>query len=199
MRSCLAVLLLAACVSPEDLAGEVDHSADDVPDDRGPRPTEAELRAEDDAAGELAPPHSVAGHFAWDATDAHAARINPHRESHGAAAIRRSACLDGVARRWAQRMASGACGDDLICHRPDAGPSSLVAQVGRCWPWTRIAENVAVGAAEASLFVAFLESPAHHDNIDEDWHAGGWGKYGIGVFRRGDGRLYVTQVFATRR
>lgn len=199
MRCSLALALLTACLPSEDLAGDVDHSDDDVPDTQGERPSDAELLAEDTAAGELPPPRSAAGHFAWDATDAHAGRINPHRESHGADAIRRSACLDGIARRWARRMASGTCGDDLICHRPGAGPSSLVAQAGRCWPWSSLGENVAVGPDEAGLFEAFLASPSHHANIDKDWHDGGWGKYGVGVFRRGDGRLYITQVFATRR
>jgi hypothetical protein len=193
-------LSLGACV-PEELTGEVDHSDDDLPDDLGPRLSDAELAADEARAGDAPVAQFAAGTYAWDAANAHAERIDPHRASHvGRDELRRSACLDAIARRWSRRMASEVCGgNDPICHRPDAGPSSLVVQVNRCWSWMRIGENVAVGAAEASLFQAFLGSPGHHENIDLDWHAGGHGKFGVGVFRRADGRVYVTQVFATRR
>lgn len=203
MRSRLALLLCVAataCIEPPDaFEGEVDHSADDLPDNRGHRLGPADLASEESAARELAMQEPAMGAYAWDATDAHAARINPHRTEHRQEAITRSACLDAVARRWSRRMASGICGDDVICHRPDGGPSGIVTQVGRCWPWAAIGENVAVGGSEASLFEALLASPGHHANIDADWHAGGWGKYGVGIFRRADGRIYITQVFATRR
>lgn len=189
------ILCVLACTACEDiLAPSRDHSADDLPGGIGAPPT-TEI---DDEAPIARPAH---GGYDTDAANAHAARINPHRGEHGIDALVRSACLDAIARRWARRMASGACGDnDPICHRPDRGPSSLEAQVSRCWPWLGIGENVAMGRTEPRLFRAFLDSPGHHANIDRDWNVvAGSGKYGVGVFRRSDGYLFVTQVFATRR
>ena len=192
------VVLLAGCMEPFDVAEEDLHS-DDVPDDRGLRLSAAELADEEAAAGELRIADRVEGAYAWDEADAHAARVNRHRTEHGTDEVRRSACLDGVARRWALRMASGICGDDdPICHRASDGPSGLRTQLDRCWQWSAIGENVGVTDSEPRMFQGFLDSPGHHANIDAAWNGGGAGKFGIGAFRRADGRLYITQVFATR-
>ncbi len=192
------LVLLAGCADIVNPPAE-DLFSDDVPDGHGERLTADQIAAEEAASGEIPIAHPAAGHYAWDAADAHAARFNPHRLDHGRDALHRDACLDGIARRWARRMASGVCGSDPICHRGEGGPSGLVTQVDRCWSWSGIGENVGYGPSEATLFQGFLDSPPHHANIDHDWNAGGAGKFGIGVFLRDDGRVFITHVFGTRR
>jgi len=197
MRICYT-LLLVGCLESVGSEHVVVDPQDDLPDGMGERWTAEQIAADEAAARELPIARTVAGDYAWEATDVHAARINPHREGHGETPVVRSACLDAIARRWSLRMASGNCGDDVICHRPDAGPSSLSTQVERCWRWWELGENVAVADSEASTWTGLLGSPPHHENIDGAWNAGGSGRFGIGVFARSDGRVFVTQLFAQR-
>jgi hypothetical protein len=197
-RLAAALVLLAGCGLLE-LPSE-DLFSDDVPDDQTERLTDAEVAAEEAASGESPIPVPAEGAYDWDASDSHAARINLHRTSHGADTINRSSCLDAIARRWARRMASGICGNEIICHRSENGPSGIVTQVERCWDWARIGENVGTSPLESEMFQFFLDSPPHHANIDKLWNNDGAGKFGIGVFRRtGDDRLFLVHVFAARR
>lgn len=196
----LTLATLTGCTEALDPYTSDDRGEDDVPERSGERLSPEEIAAEEAASGEAPLGTPAAGAYAWDAADAHAGRVNPHRQAHASATpLKRSACLDAVARRWSRRMASGACGPEELCHRPDTGPSSLTYQVSRCWSWWKIGENVAYGGGEERMWNAFLDSPGHHHNIDDDWNKNGGGKFGVGVFRRSDGRVFVTQVFATRR
>ena len=198
MHHCLALLLLAGCLDRVDPAPFPGDPADDLPDDAALRLSDDELAAEEARAGEVPLVAPAAGAYHWDWMDAHGARFDPHREAHGETPIVRSACLDAIARRWSLRMASGVCGDDPICHRGDGGPSGLQVQVSRCWSWTAIGENVALNQSEVGAWMAFLASPPHHANIDGAWNDGGAGRFGVGIFRRADGAVFVTQVFARR-
>ncbi len=127
-----------------------------------------------------------------DATaDGHAARFNPHRRNHGRAALDRVACLNGIARNRARRMAEGQCpGGAQICHFGGLG----TAVTNNCpFRWTTIGENVGAGSTELSLWQAFLASAAHHANID----SANFNRFGVGAFRRtSDNQLFIAHVFA---
>jgi len=56
--------------------------------------------------------------------------------------------------------------------------------------WIVLGENVGVGGTVDSLHQAFMNSPAHRDNIE---HAA-YKHVGIGV-RKADGRMWVTVIF----
>ncbi len=56
--------------------------------------------------------------------------------------------------------------------------------------WTILGENVGVGGTVASLHSAFMNSPAHRDNILYPSYR----HVGIGAFRK-DGRMWVTVIF----
>lgn len=56
--------------------------------------------------------------------------------------------------------------------------------------WVVLGENVGVGSTVSSLHDAFMNSPAHRDNIE---HAA-YKHVGIGV-RKANGRLWVTVIF----
>lgn len=57
--------------------------------------------------------------------------------------------------------------------------------------WTILGENVGVGGDVESLHKAFMESPAHRDNVLYKTF-----RYvGVGVLKR-DGRMWVTVIFA---
>jgi uncharacterized protein YkwD len=60
----------------------------------------------------------------------------------------------------------------------------------RVTDWVILGENVGVGGTVASLHQAFMNSPAHRDNI---LHAA-YRNVGIGV-RKADGRMWVTVIF----
>ncbi|MEJ7601310.1 MAG: CAP domain-containing protein [Kofleriaceae bacterium] len=201
MRHLAPLLLLAGCLDrggPDPDADPIVDDTDDLPDAMGLRLTAAELAADEARSGEPPLATPAEGAYAWEAMDRHAARFDPHREAHGETGLVRSACLDAIARRWSLRMASGVCGDDPICHRGDGGASGLQLQVSRCWSWSAIGENVALNSSEAGAWIAFLDSPPHHANIDGPWNDGGSGRFGVGVFQRADGAVFVTQVFARR-
>ena len=60
----------------------------------------------------------------------------------------------------------------------------------RVTDWILLGENVGVGGSVASLHKAFMESPAHRDNIMHVTYK----HVGIGV-RKADGRMWVTVIF----
>jgi uncharacterized protein YkwD len=59
--------------------------------------------------------------------------------------------------------------------------------------WTTLGENVGVGSTVESLHEAFMNSPAHRDNI----LYGSFRHVGVGVMRE-DGRMWVTVIFEAR-
>ncbi|MDQ3964444.1 MAG: CAP domain-containing protein [Actinomycetota bacterium] len=60
----------------------------------------------------------------------------------------------------------------------------------RVTDWIVLGENVGVGGSVSSLHDAFMNSPAHRDNV---LHAG-YQHLGIGTKRK-DGRMWVTVIF----
>lgn len=70
-------------------------------------------------------------------------------------------------------------------------PSNVLRR--RVTNWVELGENVGVGGTVRSLHIAFMNSPAHRDNILRSSY-----RYvGVGVKRR-DGRMWVTVLFEAR-
>jgi hypothetical protein len=105
--------------------------------------------------------------------------VNSSRQQHGLKPLTMVSDLHSVATRWSQHMAS----QGNISHNPN-----LQSQGG---DWQEIGENVGVGPSESSIEQAFMNSPAHRDNILN----GDYTEVGIGTATGSDGRLYVTQDF----
>jgi uncharacterized protein YkwD len=67
-------------------------------------------------------------------------------------------------------------------------PSSTLRR--RVTNWVELGENVGVGGTVTSLHSAFMNSPAHRDNIVRSSY-----RYvGVGVIKK-DGRMWVTVIF----
>lgn len=77
---------------------------------------------------------------------------------------------------------------DTLYHTPT---SKLYKRVTK---WNSLGENVGVGSAVKSLHKAFMNSPAHRDNI---LHSP-FEHHGIGVIKKGD-RMWVTVMFESVR
>lgn len=70
-------------------------------------------------------------------------------------------------------------------------PSDVLRR--RVTNWVELGENVGVGNTVTSLHQAFMNSPAHRDNIVRSSY-----RYvGVGVIRK-DGRMWVTVLFEAR-
>lgn len=108
--------------------------------------------------------------------------INQHRVARGLGALTANGHLTDVARAQSVRMEVR--GD--IYHNPNLAQE--VTALGL--PWTRIGENVGVGANVIVIEDAFLASPPHHENIVSPYNV-----VGVGVVAGSGGRVYVTQVF----
>ncbi len=106
------------------------------------------------------------------------ALTNQARASVGAPALSLDPKLSSVALSWAQTMAA----QGAISHNPDIG--SLITG------WSRLAENVGVGASINQVHGALLASHSHYVNLsDPDYSL-----VGIGVVS-GGGRLYIVEDF----
>ena len=103
-------------------------------------------------------------------------RINSERTSRGIAAMAVDSELTGIARNWAQHMAS----TNTLSHNPN-----LANQVKQ--DWVKLGENVGVGDTVDAIHTAFMNSPAHRANILD----GDFTKVGVGVVTGGDGRIGV--------
>lgn len=110
------------------------------------------------------------------------AKINASRGSRGLRSLTVKGDLVDVARRHSREMADAG----TIYHN-----TSLPNQVRG--DWTRLGENVGVGATVDELHQAFMDSAPHRANILE----GDYNQVGIGVVIT-DGTIYVTEIFATR-
>ena len=77
---------------------------------------------------------------------------------------------------------------DTLYHTPT---SKLYKRVTK---WNSLGENVGVGSAVKSLHKAFMNSPAHRDNI---LHSP-FEHHGVGVIKKGD-RMWVTVMFESVR
>lgn len=70
-------------------------------------------------------------------------------------------------------------------------PSNVLRR--RVTNWVELGENVGVGSTVVSLHNAFMNSPAHRDNIVRSSY-----RYvGVGVIKK-DGRMWVTVIFEAR-
>ena len=85
-----------------------------------------------------------------------------------------------LARKHSARMASAGS----IYHNPNLGRNL------RRLSWSIAGENVGVGGSIESLHDAFMDSPAHRENVMRPRFR----RVGVGVLSR-DGRLWVTVVF----
>lgn len=109
-------------------------------------------------------------------------RINSLRASRGLSQLQVDGQLLGVARRWTERMVQAG----QISHNPN-----LAGEVGGSW--TKLGENVGVGPTVDALMQAFVNSPAHNQNlVDPEWT-----HIAVGVTRAANGQLYTTHNFMT--
>jgi uncharacterized protein YkwD len=76
----------------------------------------------------------------------------------------------------------------------DKGPADRLTAVG--YPWTAIAENVAISNEEdpKNVLDQWLNSPHHRRNLLNDKVS----EIGVGMSRSPSGKVYSTAVFASR-
>lgn len=107
-------------------------------------------------------------------------RINSLRASKGLHQLSVDGQLQGVARRWTDRMVAAG----QISHNPN-----LASEVTS--NWSKLGENVGVGYDVNGLMQAFINSPAHYKNlVDPEWT-----HVAVGVTVASDGRIYTTHNF----
>ena len=111
-------------------------------------------------------------------------RLNEIRSQHGAGPLQMYGELQGIARGWADHMAAAGA----ISHNP-----SFSGQVSA--NWSKLGENVGVGASVDQLVAAFVKSPAHYQNIIDP----AFTYIGVGVTYGADGRMYTTHDFMQTR
>ncbi len=88
--------------------------------------------------------------------------------------------LSDYARRWSRTMAA----QNRLYHNASLGTWL------RNWSWRILGENVGVGPSVKNLYVAFMNSPPHRENIlDRRFRT-----VGVGVVSSG-GRMWVTVIF----
>jgi uncharacterized protein YkwD len=119
----------------------------------------------------------------WDYKNAErgfARRINAARLLGGLAKLSLDPELSRVARKHTQEM----WGSNELYHTPSDKLRKRITK------WTVIGENVGVGGTVSSLHEAFMNSPAHRDNILYTTFR----HVGIGTSKR-QGRLWVTVIF----
>ncbi len=106
------------------------------------------------------------------------AKINELRAGKGLAPLQVNANLTAKARAWSAGMASAG----RIWH------STLSDGVTE--DWKKLGENVGMGGSVDGLHKAFVNSPAHYENLVDP----SFGHVGIGIVMGGN-TIYVTQVF----
>ncbi|MGH9283673.1 MAG: CAP domain-containing protein [Acidimicrobiales bacterium] len=108
-----------------------------------------------------------------------AAKLNELRVSRGLRPLEYGGALFDQSRAWsAQMLAAGG-----ISHDPNLRYTPLA--------WTKLGENVGMGYDVQGLHDAFVNSPAHFQNmIDPAFDA-----MGVGVVRAADGKIFVTVRF----
>ena len=111
-----------------------------------------------------------------------AQKINLARSAAGVGRLRLDKQLSRVARRHAWEMDS----KNSLYHTP----SSVLRW--RVTNWNHLGENVGYGGSVASLHQAFMNSPAHRQNV-----LGGFRHVGVGVHTDKD-VMWVTIIFESR-
>ena len=109
--------------------------------------------------------------------------VNGARSSAGLPALAVSGALSDVARSHSASMAASG----TLSHSGNAAGAvgSVVSD------WTSVGENVGVGGSVAEVHSALMGSASHRANILGDFTV-----LGVGVVRGGDGRVWVTELFA---
>ena len=109
--------------------------------------------------------------------------INSRRTSAGLSPVQNSGGLASLAASHSQQMADRG----ELYH--SSGLGSRVSTVFS--NWQAVAENVGVGESVEAVNSMFMQSASHRANI-----LGSFTHAGVGVATGGDGRVWVTQVFA---
>ncbi|MBW3669949.1 MAG: CAP domain-containing protein [Actinobacteria bacterium] len=109
--------------------------------------------------------------------------VNGARSSVGLPPLSLSGALSDVARSHSASMAASG----TLSHSGNTATAvgSVVSD------WTSVAENVGVGGSVAEVHSALMGSSVHRANILGDFTV-----LGVGVVRGGDGRVWVTELFA---
>lgn len=109
--------------------------------------------------------------------------VNGARSSAGLPPLALSGALSDVARSHSASMAASG----TLSHSGNTATAvgSVVSD------WTSVAENVGVGGSVAEVHSALMGSSVHRANILGDFTV-----LGVGVVRGGDGRVWVTELFA---
>lgn len=109
--------------------------------------------------------------------------VNGARSSAGLPPLALSGALSDVARSHSASMAASG----TLSHSGNTATAvgSVVSD------WTSVAENVGVGGSVAEVHSALMGSSVHRANILGDFTV-----LGVGVARGGDGRVWVTELFA---
>ena len=111
-------------------------------------------------------------------------KMNGARDRAGVPNMRLDKQLTKVARVHTRAMVR----DNRLFHTPSKKMSRRVTH------WNILGENVGVGGTVNSLHQAFMNSPAHRDNV----LFGQYRHVGVGVKVKGD-RMWVTVVFESHR
>lgn len=131
----------------------------------------------------VAPSAHAADNSCWDYRKAErgfARRINQAREDEGLRKLSLDPELSKVARVHSREMVRA-----TSLHHTS---SDKLAK--RVTDWLMLGENVGLGDRVGSLHQAFMDSPAHRDNVLE----AAYRHIGVGTIRK-NGRLWVTIVF----
>lgn len=115
---------------------------------------------------------------------AFASNMNEERRQRGLGTMKLDPELSKVARKHTREMKS----TNTLAH------TTTTQLTRRVTNWVTLGENVGVGAEVSTLHAAFMNSPAHKDNI---LHSS-FNNVGVGVGRGGD-RMWVTVIFEARK
>lgn len=121
-----------------------------------------------------------------------------YRRNNGEAAMSRNSALDGVAQKWAQKLAddagSGRDPNSVLAHDlasnpeatyPGGYPAAVKADCSHCTGW---AENVAYDTSANGAWQAWLGDAGHRDNIQRGADGG---EFGVGAAFDGTYWWYV--------
>jgi uncharacterized protein YkwD len=111
-------------------------------------------------------------------------KINAARRAAGRTGLRLDAELSRAARKHTNEMV----GRNSLYHTP----STVLKRRVTNWNW--LGENVGVGGTVATLHTAFMNSPAHRDNV----LFGRFRHVGVGVRKDGN-RMWVTVLFQAQK
>lgn len=122
--------------------------------------------------------------YKFKATErAFASSMNSERSERGLGRMKLDPELSQAARKHTREMKS----TSTLAH------TTTTQLTRRVTNWVTLGENVGVGSQVSSLHSAFMDSPAHKDNI---LHSA-FNNVGVGV-GKGEGRMWVTVIFEAK-